>query len=121
MVADTTHPSGSDIDCAERKYWTNYNPTYTWNQVSDATWYLLQVNTNSPNARVIYQWYTSAQANCNGTTCSVTPTATLTGGAAYTWWVKTNNSAGDGPWSAGMIFNTTVITKPGAATLVTPS
>ena len=96
----------------------NYRPTYTWNQDSSATWYLLQVN--GPSGQVIYQWYTSAQASCNGTTCFVSPSTTL-GVGAYTWWVMTNNSAGDGPWSAGMNFNTTPPTKPGAATLVSPS
>ena len=93
-------------------------PTYTLNQVTDSTWYLLQVN--GSNGNVIYQWYTSAQANCNGSICSVTPTTTL-GGGAYTWWVLTNNSFGDGLWSAGMNFNTTIVTKPGAATPSTPS
>ena len=88
--------------------------------MSNATWYLLQVNTNTPNKAVIYQWYTAAQANCNGTTCSVTPATTLTGGG-YTWWVLTYNSGGDGAWSTGMNFSTTVIPKLGAATLVSPT
>jgi glucose/arabinose dehydrogenase len=97
---------------------TNYNPTYTWNQVDGATWYLLQVN--GPSGNLIYQWYTSAQANCNGTTCSVTPSTTLAGGA-QTWWVLTYNSAGDGVWSDGMNFSTTLPPPPGPATLVSPS
>jgi phosphatidylinositol-3-phosphatase len=99
---------------------TNYNPTYTWNEVPSSTWYLLQVNTNTPNSDVIYQWYTSAQANCNGTTCSVTPATTLAGGG-YTWWVLTNNSGGDGTWSTGMNFSTTIQPPPTTATLVSPS
>ena len=100
----------------------SYNPTYTWSQVGNATWYLLQVNTNTPNHNVIYQWYTSAEAGCNGTICSVTPATTLAGGA-YTWWVLPNNSTGDGPWSGGKTFNTTItiIVPPGPTTLVSPS
>jgi M6 family metalloprotease-like protein len=95
---------------------TNYNPTYTWNQVSDSTWYYLWVN--GPNGNVIKQWYTSAQANCNGSTCSVTPATTL-GGGAHTWWIQTWNSAGNGPWSTGLPFSTPP--APGTATLLSPS
>ncbi len=95
-----------------------YNPTYTWNQVSGATWYYLWVN--GPGGVVIQQWYTSAQANCNGTTCFVTPSTTL-GGGDHTWWIETWNSAGTGPWSSAMSFSTTVLTPPAAATLVSPT
>ena len=73
-------------------------PTYTWNEVPEATWYYLWVN--GPSGNVIKTWYTPAQANCNGTTCSVTPTTALTAGA-HTWWVQTWNEEGLGPWSAG--------------------
>ena len=96
-------------------------PTYTWNQVNTSTWYLLQVNANTPNHAVIYQWYTSAQSTCTGTTCSVTPSTSWPAGS-YTWWVLTDNSAGDGTWSSGMGFTQTLaIVKPPATTLVSPS
>jgi predicted outer membrane repeat protein len=90
-------------------------PTYTWNEVSEVTWYYLWVN--GPSGNVIKQWYTSAQANCNGSTCSVTPSTDLSSGA-HTWWIQTWNSAGYGPWSSGMNFTPT---PPGKAALVSPS
>jgi hypothetical protein len=76
-------------------------PAYTWNEVPEATWYYLWVN--DPYGNIIKQWYTSAQANCNGTTCSITPDTTLSSGA-HTWWIQTWNSAGYGPWSTSMNF-----------------
>ncbi len=93
----------------------NYTPTYTWNEVAGATWYYLWVN--GPSGNVIQQWFTAADANCNGTTCSVTPAKTLNGGN-HTWWIQTWNAGGLGPWSAGMSFTTTPL---GAVALVSPS
>lgn len=80
----------------------NNTPTYTWNEVSSATWYYLWVN--GPSGNVIKQWYSSAEANCNGTTCSVTPAVTLNSGT-HTWWIQTWNSAGYGPWSEALNFS----------------
>ena len=111
-------PGAATLSTPSGNITTNYTPTYTWSQVVSATSYYLWVD--GPSGNVILQWYTSAQANCNGTTCSVTPTTTL-GGGTHTWWVQTWNPAGYGPWSAGMSFSTTVPTVPGAATLSTPT
>jgi hypothetical protein len=93
-------------------------PTYTWNAVSNATWYYLWVN--GPSGNMIQQWYSAAQAGCgSGTgTCSVTPTTTLATGN-HTWWIQTWNQYGYGSWSAGLTF--TVVTPPPAATLVAPA
>jgi hypothetical protein len=77
-------------------------PTYTWNEVADSTWYYLWVN--GPSGTVIQQWYTSTDAHCNGSTCWVTPTTTLTSGT-YTWWVQTWNPAGSGLWSDALNFS----------------
>jgi hypothetical protein len=79
-------------------------PTYTWNAVSNSTWYYLWVNDSATSAK-IQTWYTAAQAGCpSGTgTCSVTPSTTLASGSA-TWWIQTWNSFGYGPWSSGMSF-----------------
>lgn len=52
---------------------------------------------------MIKQWYTSAQANCNSTTCFVTPATALADGE-YSWKVMTYTSAGDGPWSESTNF-----------------
>jgi hypothetical protein len=93
-------------------------PTYVWNDNIDSTWYYLYVN--GPSGNVIKQWFSSAQANCNGTICSATPTTTLVTGA-HTWWVQTYNAAGYGAWSAGTSFGVPVPVVPEAATLVSPS
>ncbi len=94
-----------------------YSPTYTWNKVDTATWYYLWVD--GPSGNVIQQWYQSSVI-CTGGTCAATPTVTL-GGGGHTWWVRTWNEEGYGPWSAAMTFSTTVPTPPVAATLVSPS
>jgi hypothetical protein len=96
----------------------NNDPTYTWNEVSGATWYYLWVN--GPSGNVIKTWYTSAQANCNGSTCSVTPAVSLSTGS-HTWWIQTWNSVGYGPWSSGMTFSPPTPSVPGKATLISPS
>jgi secreted trypsin-like serine protease len=92
-------------------------PTYTWNEVSGATWYYLWVD--GPSGNVIKQWYSSAQANCTGTTCSVTPGTSLSAGS-HSWWIQTWNNAGYGPWSTGMTFSTP-IPWPGQPTLISPN
>jgi hypothetical protein len=95
-------------------------PTYTWNAVSNATWYYLWVN--GPSGNMIQQWYSAAQAGCgSGTgTCSVTPTTTLATGN-HTWWIQTWNQYGYGSWSAGQSFTETPGSVPGAVTLIAPS
>lgn len=80
---------------------TDTTPTYTWNKVSDATWYYLWVN--GPSGNVIKQWYT-ASAICSGVTCSVTPTTTL-GSGSHIWWIQTWNDLGYGPWSTSTNFS----------------
>jgi hypothetical protein len=81
---------------------TNPPPYYWWYEDSCATWYYLWVNGPS-GTPVIKKWYTAAQAQCTGTWCWVTNVTTLPAGT-NTWWVQTWNSAGYGPWSAGMGF-----------------
>jgi hypothetical protein len=106
-VVTTLTPSGS--------IGTNYNPTYTWDKVAGATLYYLWVN--GPGGNVLNKWYTSAQANCTGTTCSVTPATTLAGGA-HIWWVQPWNPAGYGNWSSDKTFSTLPL---GAAAPVSPT
>ena len=97
---------------------TNYNPTYTWNKVTTATYYHLYVN--GPNGVVLDKWY-EASAICTTSTCTVlSPTL---GGGAHLWYVQTWNSAGYGPWSNNTQptnFNTTTLALPAAAVLTAP-
>jgi hypothetical protein len=92
---------------------TDTTPTYTWNAVSDATWYQLYVNDSTGNK--IQKWYKASEVGCaSGTgTCSVTPTTEVKGSCQ--WWVQTYNAAGYGPWSAPLSFT---VSPPVAATLV---
>lgn len=82
-------------------------PTYSWNAVTDSTWYQLWVN-NAANVPVVQTWYTAAQAGCaNGTgTCAVTPSDQLVSGA-HQYWIRTWSSSGYGPWSSSIQFNVT--------------
>jgi hypothetical protein len=97
---------------------TNTTPTYTWNKVNASTWYYLWVN-NPAGTPVIQQWYQSS-AVCGASTCSVTPSVTLSGGN-HQWWIQTWNDGGYGPWSSAMNFSVGTVAPPGAATLVSPN
>ena len=101
---------------------TDTTPTYTWNAVSGSTWYYLYVNQGSSNK--IKKWYTAAQAGCSSGsgTCSITPTTSLASGN-HTWWIRTYNSSGNGPWSNGKAFTISSTTGgvPGKASLLSPS
>ena len=107
-AATLVSPSGTIAD---------NTPTYTWNAVDAATWYYLWVN--GPSGNVIKQWYTAASV-CSGSTCSVTHSTELDDGD-HTWWIRTWNSCGYGPWSEGMDFKVEPCILPGKATLVSPS
>src|SRR5574341_1036945 len=108
-------PGAATLGAPNGSIGTNYNPTYTWNKVTGATWYYLWVNAPSGNG-YIKQWF-DASLVCDASTCSATPAKTLAGGA-HTWFIQTWNSTGLGPWSAGMPFSTTPL---GAAALVSPT
>ncbi len=86
-------------------------PVFTWNAVSEATWYYVWVrdsNTQSGSPRIA-NWVTPNTAGCgSGTgTCSWQADKDLAEGNA-TWWINTwNEAVGSGnlgPWSSGMSF-----------------
>ena len=91
---------------------SNPPPWYWWYDVGNTSWYYLWVNGPS-GVPVIQQWYTAAQANCDGKWCWVTNATTLPAGTS-TWWVETWNTCGYGPWSAGGSFTvpSTIIAAP---------
>ena len=94
-------PGAATLSSPTGSIGTNYSPTYTWNQVTGSSYYRLSVD--GPSGNVIYQWYTSAETNCNGSTCSIAPASMLVGGA-YTWKIQTWSPAVAGPWSSTMSF-----------------
>jgi uncharacterized protein YjiK len=98
---------------------TNTQPTFTWNRVNGATWYYLWIN--GPSGNVFKKWYSTNEASCGGSNCSVTPAGLTLSSGNYTWWIQTWNDAGYGPWSEGMTFNLPAPPLPGKATLISPS
>jgi hypothetical protein len=98
------------------------SPTYTWNAISTASWYLLYVNDSKTQGK-INQWYKAVDAGCSVGTgkCFVTPSTSLTSGSCQ-WWIQTYNDSGYGPWSDAMAFTApSSDSPPGKATLVSPS
>lgn len=79
-------------------------PTYSWSAVPAAAWYRLYVNDSAASPR-ISQWYSAAAAGCadGAADCAVTPGTSLAVGGA-TWWVRTWNPNGNGPWSSPLSF-----------------
>jgi hypothetical protein len=82
---------------------TDTTPTYKWNAVSGSTWYHLFVRNSSGD---ISKWVTAASAGCSSGSgiCSITPSTAL-GSGSHTWWIRTWNSSGYGPWSNGKAFS----------------
>lgn len=93
-------------------------PTYVWNAQPGALTYRLWVGTGSTTT--LSRGCTAAEAGCAaGTgTCSLTPDATLGVGSWY-FNVKAVNGAGAGPWGVAKYF--TVVTRPTAVTLLSPT
>jgi len=91
-AATLTSPTGNITDST---------PTYTWEEEGCATWYRLWVNDSS--GKVFARWYKSADV-CSGGICSTMP-STVLANDNHTWWIRTWNSEGYGPWSSGMNFS----------------
>jgi hypothetical protein len=84
---------------------TTWNGSFTWTGArSDATWYLIEVQTDG-GTQVFRKWYTSSQTNCaGGTACSVTPTGLTLENEKYKWRVLDYGAYGYGINSAFKSF-----------------
>jgi predicted extracellular nuclease len=85
---------------------TNWNHTFSWNGISGATWYFLEVQT-SAGVEVLRKWYTASAADCSGDlSCAVTPAelATIANGD-YKWRIQDYGAYGYGAWTAFLPFN----------------
>jgi formylglycine-generating enzyme required for sulfatase activity len=94
---------------------TDTTPTYTWNAVSNASYYQLHVNGSGT-------WYPASAVGCSSGTGTCSFTGSTLANGSYTWYVQTYNIYGVGAWSSGMGF--TVSTGggvPDAATLISPT
>jgi hypothetical protein len=87
------------------------NPKFTWNAVASATYYQLWINDS--DGRGFNTWYDRGQAGCPSGlgTCTITPQVPLKAGP-LTWWIRTWNPAGYGPWSSGASFTLQPLAKP---------
>jgi hypothetical protein len=84
-------------------------PTFTWNKVSNATWYKIYLMSTSSDYKFV-QWYEIAddfsnypEVNCTDGKCTVKLDSTLDIGS-YEWFVMGWNDNGNGVWSDGMAF-----------------
>lgn len=78
--------------------------TYEWSKGGDnANWFQLWVNDVSGN--VFNTWFRANDVGCANVadTCQVTPNLNVSGSS--TWWVRTWNNIGYGPWSQAMNFD----------------
>lgn len=81
---------------------TSLTPTFTWNAVSGATSYDLQVATDAG--------FTNIVINATGlTSTSYTPGTSLGANTAHFWRVKANNGCGSGNYSSTFGFTTAAV------------
>jgi hypothetical protein len=92
-------------------------PTYSWTELSGATSYNFYL-VNSGNAALLN--VPSVPATCAAGTCSYTPATALTTDS-YTWYVQAVNATGSGTWGTGQNFSVSLLTPPGAVSLLSPS
>src|SRR6185437_6337 len=90
-------------------------PTYTWNTISNASWYQLSITDALGVVREF--WYSPSQG-CVSSSCTVTPNVLLAIGAAQ-WKVRAWRASGGGAWTAPVAFEA-ADSAPGTATLVSP-
>lgn len=94
--------------------------SFSWEAVSDSTWYQLYIENEDSSSLVLDKWYTAGQVSCSsGTgTCGIAPNISLSGNNR--WWVRTYNASGNGPWSSSLAFFASSGGVPQAATTVSP-
>jgi CubicO group peptidase (beta-lactamase class C family) len=95
------------------------SPTLTWNVAPGADRYSVFVG--GASAGLPYLTTFSAAQVCTGLICSIQPQLALASPGVYEWWVLTHNVNGDGPWSAGMIFEVDTALPVGPPTSIPPT
>ncbi|MBF0447599.1 MAG: cadherin domain-containing protein [Magnetococcales bacterium] len=108
-AATLVSPSGSISNTS-----TPASVTFTWNAVSDATYYSLKVMNNAGNITHFRTWYPAADVGCSsGTgTCSITPTTTFAANP-YSWSIRTYGDSGMGATTVGTFTLSNTSTAPG--------
>lgn len=98
----------------------NWDYSFSWTGLSNATWYLIEVQT-SGGTQVFRKWYTSSQTNCSGgTACSVTATGLSLANGDYKWRVLDYGAYGYGINSAFKNFTLSGIACYTLTTTVSP-
>lgn len=82
-------------------------PEFRWYATSASKWYQLFVQEDGGPV-LVDNWYPDSQCSFM---CAVTPGITLKPGTDYTFWVRTYNAYGYGPWSSGGSFTTAPATQ----------
>jgi hypothetical protein len=110
---DQPKPPGKATLVSPKGQITDKNPTYIWNAVKTASWYYIWVSKKGAPKAVFQKWFTASQVGCSSGTgqCKTKQPSSLNDGA-YTWWIKTWNKVGHGPWSSGMKFNLGEVDTP---------
>ena len=109
--------------------YTSEPVNYSWDAVAGAEQYLLWIQ-NDDTREYTSTWYTSADAGCDDDSdvCeissiseAVAAAGALYGDVSITWWVRTWNSAGLGPWSEPLNYRIIEAEGPGDTTALSPS
>ncbi|MDZ4765839.1 MAG: S8 family serine peptidase [Chloroflexota bacterium] len=110
-------PPGQPVTISPMGASANTDPSFVWERVPGAGWYLVWVSGLSSEF-VESQWV-EAVAVCDVTTCTYDPNFSLLSGT-YSWWVLPWNEASlEGPWSNETVFSVTV--APGIVTPISPT
>jgi serine protease len=99
---------------------TDYNPSYTWEKIEQATYYRVVVK-GPGSVTVLDKWF-PATTVCGVSECSVPKSMSPTlSGATYSFWMQASNPKASGAWTTETKFSTDVQTvPPPGAVLVSP-
>ncbi len=85
---------------------TSWNNNFTWTGLTDANWYLVQIQ-STDNTNILTKWFTAEAATCSGDLrCAITPEETFTlANGNYKWRILDYGSYGYGNWSPYKTFS----------------
>jgi hypothetical protein len=85
---------------------TSWDNTFSWTGISDASWYLVQVQAMDDTI-ILQKWYTADAVSCSGdSSCIVSPTETLNlANGDYKWRILDYGGYGYGNWTPYTNFN----------------
>ena len=109
--------SSIDSSAGATAQWTMYDPQFSWNPVSGAVKYQVEVNTDD------ITWSAASKVCCNDTISTTLTPKTLLPNATYAWRVRAVDASGSvGNWTVGSDFTQSYdsfVTAPPATPSVT--